>query len=40
MLHRIKWEEDNIKSEGTTTDIPNQCSLVWEVIHLTKYIYF
>jgi hypothetical protein len=30
MMHRIKWEEDMIKSnEGKET--PNKCVLVWEV---------
>lgn len=33
MMHRIKWEEDLVKStEGTTEDKeePNSCKLVWE----------
>ena len=29
MLHRIKWEEDQVK-DTDGNDVPNKCVLVWE----------
>ncbi|KAL7293313.1 hypothetical protein TKK_0013086 [Trichogramma kaykai] len=29
MLHRIKWEEDQVK-DADGNDMPNKCVLVWE----------
>ena len=34
MMHRIKWEEDMVKTSETTADgekeVPNSCKIVWE----------
>lgn len=40
MLHRMKWEDDVIKTKDESEPkLNNKCTLVWEVITSFYFIY-